>query len=425
MSPRLLLALGFSALVAASIVPSSGCSSTPATEDGGGPANTICSAGANVFCRCASGAEGTKQCSDDGAAFGPCRLGESTPCTEIPDPNTGDSSVPPPVDAEVPPTSANESCNGQNIALNTTSVVTISDADTTNAKDDAKGQNACAGGAGAPDHVYALTVPATGRLTATVVADAKFAPIAYLRGTNFPAASACTDETTQMACVAGLTAGQQAVVNANVVKGKVYYLVVDGAAGPNQAGKYALKLELRPGGFCGDGEVSGDATSGEACDDINKVMDDGCSSDCRSFSGNPDSGKSCPGQPVHVWGTATVSGTGTTVGFPSTWTGPGNDCTAVSNVNVAGDHLYAVTAHRTGTMTVSTTGASFNVLLSARRTCMDAATQGTGMCANNNGSSAPLDETMSFPVTSGTTYYVGVSGAVGATGTYTLNFRIP
>ena len=290
--------------------------------------------------------------------------------------------------------------------------------DTALGTDDAKGAGACAGGVGAPDHVYALTVPATGRLTATVVPDPKFAPLVYLR------TAACTDEASQGACVAGLNAGQTATLGTNVIKGKVVYLVVDGAAGPNQAGKYSLKLKLAPGFFCGDGEVN----DGEVCDDVNKVDGDGCPNDCRAnFNGNPDSGKSCPGQPVHVWSATTVTGTGTTALFPSTWEGPGNTCFPGGNVNVAGDHIYAVTAHRTGTMTVSTTGATYNVLLSARTTCMDPASQGATMCANNNGSTAPFDETMSFSVVSGRTYYVGVSGAgpSGPTGTYTLNLRIP
>lgn len=409
---KLPLVLAFAALVSASTVFAGGCSSTPAAEDAGtGP--RICTPGSYVFCRCASGEDATKLCNEDGLTFGACSLGENRACGERPDPNTGDSSVVQPVDSSVPPSPAAEKCDGQNIALNTTSEVTI-DADTTTAKDDYKGTGACAGGGGAPDHVYTFTAPATGKLTATVVSDPKFAPIVYMR-------SVCADEASQTACTAGLTAGQQAVVNANVIKGKSYFLVVDGAAGSNQAGKYSLKLKLAPGFFCGDGEVN----DGETCDDINKVADDGCSNDCRNFNGNPDTGKSCPGQPVHVWGTATVSGTGTTTGFPSTWAGPGTDCTAISTVNVAEDHIYAVTVHSTGTMTVSTTGANYNVILSARATCLDAATQGANMCANNNGSTAPVDETMSFPVVSGRTYYVGVSGAVGADGNYTLNFRIP
>ena len=76
-------------------------------------------------------------------------------------------------------------------------------------------------------------------------------------------------------------------------------------------------------------------------------------------------------------------------------------------------------------MTVATTGATYNVILSARTDCMNAATQGATMCANNALSTPPLDETMSFPVVSGRTYYVGVSGAVGADGNYTVSFRIP
>lgn len=413
MKPNVLFALGFAALVTGVSVLGGGCSSTTETPDGG-TGKKVCTPGSYVFCRCAGGEDATKLCNEDGETFGPCELGENRPCTETPDPNTGDAAVPQPVDAAIPPTPASEACDGQNIALNPSQEITVN-SDTKPAKDDAKGQNACAGGAGAPDHVYALTVPATGRLTATIIPDKAFAPMAYIRAT-------CSDEASQSSCVAGLGPGQQAVVNANVIKGKVYYLVVDGAAGPNQAGPYSLKLKLTPGFFCGDGDVN----DGEACDDVNKTADDGCSNDCRSFAGNPDSGKSCPGQPVHLWGgTTTVSGAGTTTGFPSTWTGPSGTCDPGGNANIAGDHIYAVTVHKTGTLTVSTTGANYNVVLSARTSCMDAASQGTGMCANNAGTSAPLDETMSFAVVSGRTYYVGVSGALNAVGNYTLNFRLP
>ena len=133
-------------------------------EMDGGTGKKVCTPGSYVFCRCAGGEDATKLCNEDGETFGPCELGENRPCTETPDPNTGDAAVPQPGDAAIPPTPASEACDGQNIALNPNQEITVS-SDTKPAKDDAKGQNACAGGAGAPDHVYALTVPATGRLT--------------------------------------------------------------------------------------------------------------------------------------------------------------------------------------------------------------------------------------------------------------------
>lgn len=409
---KLPLVLAFAAMVSASTVFAGGCSSTPATEDGGTGAR-ICTPGSYVFCRCASGKEATKLCNEDGATFGACQEGENRPCTEQPDPNTGDSAVPQPVDSSVPSSPAAESCDGQNIALNPSVEVSIS-ADTTNAKDDAKGEGACAGGASAPDHVYAFTAPATGKLTGTIVPEAKFAPIAYIR-------TACADGATQAVCVAGLAPGQTASVSANVIKGKTYYLIVDGAGGGNQSGKYTLKFKLDPGFFCGDGDVN----DGETCDDINKVEGDGCSNDCRSnFNGDPDSAKSCPGQPVHVWGTTAVTGTGTTMNFPSTWDEPGGSCITGSKNNIAGDHIYAVTVHRAGTMTAAVTGASHNVLLSARTDCANAATMAANMCANNV-SAAPQNESISFPVVSGRTYYVGVSGVLNATGPYSISFRIP
>jgi hypothetical protein len=66
-------------------------------------------------------------------------------------------------------------------------------------------------------------------------------------------------------------------------------------------------------------------------------------------------------------------------------------------------------------------------MLLARTLCNDATTTATGMCANvNNTTAAPYDETMSFAVTSGTTYYVAVDGAsVSAKGDYTIVFSLP
>ncbi|HRG99153.1 MAG TPA: hypothetical protein PLR99_23045 [Polyangiaceae bacterium] len=406
-----LLALLGVALASAALT--GGCSGTEAGADGGG-GKKVCTPGTYVFCRCADTKEGTKLCKDDGETFEACALGENLPCGEVPDPQTGDAAVPQPADAApTPQTPAAEKCDGQNVALNASSEVTIT-GDTSAAADDYKGASACAGAKGAPDHVYALTVPTTGKLVVTLTPDAKFAPIAYLR-------SACADEATQLSCAQGLNSGQNAVLNANVIKGSTVYLVVDGAAGPNQAGPYSVKLKLTPGSFCGDGTVD----DGEACDDINKVEGDGCGNDCRNVAGNPDSGKACPGQPVHVWTTAAVTGAGTTTGFPSAWNEPGSACTTGAGTNASPDHIYAVTAHRTGSMTVKTTGATYNVVLSARTDCNNPATMTNKMCANDRGTTAPLDETMTFPVTSGTTYYVGVSGAVGASGNYTVSFQIP
>ena len=44
----------------------------------------------------------------------------------------------------------------------------------------------------------------------------------------------------------------------------------------------------------------------------------------------------------------------------------------------------------------------------------------------NTTNAAPYDETISFPVTSGTTYFVAVDGAsVSAKGDYTIVFNLP
>ena len=211
----------------------------------------------------------------------------------------------------------------------------------------------------------------------------------------------------------------------NVLSSGKYFLYVDGKTG--SAGAYTLTLSLVPGSFCGDGTVN----TGEACDDGNTKDNDGCSPDCKSVNGDTSpiaSGASCPGQTVHVWGGATkVTGTGTTTTYPNTFKDTDSASKKIANVNNAADHVYAVTVHKTGTLTVSTQNATFNAELLARTLCTDATTTAVGMCANDNTTTAaPYDETMSFPVTSGTQYFIAVDGAaVSAKGDYTVVFSLP
>ncbi len=405
--------------VAGSVVLSacSTSSSTPATTT-----ERLCTPGAYVFCLCQSGDNGTKLCHDDGQQFDECLTPGSAPCPggEAPDGggtiDSGGGGT-----AEAGPPNPVNACPGKATGIDANKPITIM-GNTAGGKDNGAGKaGACGVGLSSPDNIYQLIPTAKGALTVTVKGDTAFDPTVYLR-------SSCGDATTQLSCAETTGAGGTETFSVNVVPGRSYFLFVDGKTG--SAGGYALTLSLKPGSFCGDGTVD----PGEACDDGNNADSDGCSPDCKAIHGDTSpmaAGASCPGEPVHVWGGAgavnSVIAIGTTLTYPNSWKDTDSSCNKTTNVNNAPDHVYAVTVHKTGTLTVSTQNVTFNVELLARTVCTDALTTGLSMCANNNNTaSAPFDETMSFAVTTGTTYYVTVDGAsVTSKGDYQLTFSLP
>ena len=395
-----------------------GCSSEPAAS---GPVK--CTPGNYVFCRCADRTEGTKLCNADSVSFQACSTGGAGECAggeDLTDPGEGEP-VPPPPPAKPPeeagpPGSPVDTCPGKPTAV-IPGPETVINGDTTGATSDLKGRTgACAAGDGGPDHVYHLQPSGgSGSLSIKVQGEGAFNPVVYLRS------GACTDAESQSACAPPLGAGKLVQFSTNVVNGRDYYLVVDGASG--SVGKYTLTMKLTPGPFCGDGKVD----ANEACDDGANKDGDGCSAGCNGISGDPTSGDGCTtGHPVDMWKGKVVSGTGSTLTYGNTFTKTGTSCTVSANdLNAAQDHIYAVTAHSAGNLkvTLTPTEATYNVMLVARKTCTDPNSQGAGMCANL--SSAGVAEVMTFPVANGEKVYVAAEGALNAKGSYTIKFELP
>lgn len=395
------------------ILGAEGCtSSTDAAPKG------RCTPGAYVFCRCADRAEGTKLCKDDGESFdtcttgnGECVGGEDTTDARNGEVVEGPPQQKPPEQAG-PPGSPVDACPGKPTSISP-GAATVIDGDTTGAKDDAKGTGSCSGGSGGADHVYHLQPTGSGSLSIKLQAEGAFNPTIYLRST-------CADEASQAGCAPPLGAAKLVQLNTNVVSGKDYYLVVDGASA--SAGKYKLTLTLTTGSFCGDGKVD----TNEACDDGNHNDNDGCSAGCNAVNGDPTTGNGCAagGHPVDLWPGKTVTGTGSTTPYGNAFTKTGSSCIVSTNdLNAAQDHIYAVTPHAAGTLKVTLTPeTAFNAQLVARATCTDPNSQTAAMCANNG--SAGAVETMSFPVTSGKTVFVAAEGVLNAKGTYTIKFEL-
>lgn len=171
---------------------------------------------------------------------------------------------------------------------------------------------------------------------------------------------------------------------------------------------------------CGDGIVQ----AGEDCDDKNTNDDDGCSTSCKLSGLNPAATNTCPGLEVHVWG---GSHKPTTTGSTNTSGNRGvtPNCTATNYPTTGAalpDRVFKVVAHKTGTMKVTTTDATFDSFLYV---VADGKCSGTTVTqfACKNDVQGNGGETLQFPVDAGKQYHVFVD-AYGIDNTNKGNFRV-
>jgi cysteine-rich repeat protein len=395
-------------------IPTQGCSSST-----GASGERICTPGANVFCRCADRSQGTKLCADDGKSFATaCSTDESrTECAggEIDDPDTGktvdddgniiDDNNNNTTDGGSTSSNSLDSCPGKSTSLTDGQEVVL-EGDTTSGKSNTEGTGACAAGAGGNEHIYRIIPTGSGAVNFTVKGEGAMNPTIYLR-------SKCDDKNTQLRCAETTGAGGTETFSHNMVSGTEYFLVVDGAG--SSAGKYKVTAKLTAGPFCGDGKVQ----DGEACDDINKTDNDGCSPSCQQVNGNPAAGGSCPGHQVELWSGKTVTGTGSNnaPGYANTFSQPSVSCSLGSTNNVT-DHVYQINPRANGYVTISLTSSFNHNIVVRKNSCTDAASTTAAYCKDKT-------QTVSVPVTSGTPFWVAVDGGSlsNNVGDYTITFK--
>lgn len=373
------------------------------SEDSPGTTARLCTPGANVFCRCADPrSEGTKRCADDGQSFSECDCGAVIP----EDTGTvGEDTSTPPEDTGMGETAmgSEEKCPGRTVAVDPMKEVII-DGDTSAASNDSTGTGACAAAAG-NDHVYAVIPTGTGKLAVKLTGSGGLDPTLIVRDGDCMTGN-------QAACGETTGANGTEVANVNVTTGKTYYVWADAKAGTS--GAYKLTLNLTTGSFCGDGTVD----NGEGCDDMNKVAGDGCENDCRP-TGDVAASQECPGLTAHVWPSKALTWSGSTTKSSNLYSAPNSTtppCTSFGSA--APERVYALVAHKTGTMTVEATG-MYNLGIYARKG--PCATGALLACGNSVGASTlPQTETISFPVTDGVTYHLFVDGVLNGSGTFSI-----
>lgn len=174
---------------------------------------------------------------------------------------------------------------------------------------------------------------------------------------------------------------------------------------------------------CGNGIPE----TNEACDDANSDPTDGCDL-CQLSGTDPPASKSCPGMEVHVWPGHPVTYTGTTIdgsyfaaASPTCPSAGGNYPTTGA---AAHERLFHVTAHATGSLTITTSDTDFDDFLYAGSTCV-AGDEAYLSCANKVTGAG--GETLTLPVDAGKSYTVFVDGAgiSGNEGVFRVTFTLP
>ena len=179
---------------------------------------------------------------------------------------------------------------------------------------------------------------------------------------------------------------------------------------PDDAGT----LDATVSAGCGNGI----AETGEQCDDKNLKDSDGCSKECK-VEGKITGTNSCPGLSVHVWNDP-VTFEATTTGFPNRHT-ISPSCTGYSGSSGL-DRTFAVTAHKTGTLTLTVSNLPFEALLYySTKACSDTNPMSYDACAYGG---SKTSHSLSFSVTSGTSYVVVVDAGSAKQGAFTASFEI-
>ena len=88
------------------------------------------------------------------------------------------------------------------------------------------------------------------------------------------------------------------------------------------------------------------------------------------------------------------------------------------------DVYFRITAIANGTATVDLCGSNYDTMLSIHTVC-PATPVNQVVCNDDCGGACNFNSCLTFPATSGTTYYIRVSGYAGATGSITLNVSGP
>jgi hypothetical protein len=268
------------------------------------------------------------------------------------------------LDVTVTPTGPEDTCPGTSVSFTSSGSQETATVHGNTSADTDSTSGSCVG-TNQNDAVYAFTPDISGVMDVTLQAP-DFDSGLYVRTT-------CASTSTEVACSDNGAFGDDESVSFQATAGKTYYVFVDG-------------------------------------------FDDGADDDNGSFTLTAAIGQAgpedvCPGASVSF--TSSGSGETATVHGDTTFDSDSTSGSCVgSNEH---DAVYAFTPDISGTMDVDLKAPGFDSGLYARTTCASTSTE---LACSDNGAFGD-DETMTFSVTAGATYYVFVDAYSGS-GTFTL-----
>jgi hypothetical protein len=261
------------------------------------------------------------------------------------------------VDVQVSPTSSHEACPGEALGWTVDSNgdhVATAAGSTPSLWNDTSGYN-CGYGT-APDAVYQLIPDTDGLLTLTATPQGWDA-VMYVRST-------CGTASSELTCKDTGGSGGAETYSFWATKGTAYWVFIDGSSS-TASGAYQFTAKLAP-------QKTNEKCPGEALG--------------WTVNGNGDHVASDTGDTSVMWND--------TAGY---------NC----GYGTAPEAVYAITPDVNGTLTVKTTPTGWDASMYVRSTCGTASSE--AYCNDTGGTGGA--ETRTFPVTSGTTYYVFVDGS--------------
>jgi cysteine-rich repeat protein len=301
------------------------------------------------------------------------------------------------------PATSNDTCPGAPLVLDPTTLTAVVTASTASLAANWSGSGCLTGTTNYRDAVYTVTSPIDGHLALAL--DPYFDGGLYVR-----TVCTTTGATAQLGCVDAVDGNGNETLGVPIQANTPLYVFVD-AASSTQFGVFELSAAVTPA-QCGNLLVDG----GEGCDDGNSLAGDGCANDCTLEPAGAED--TCPGEVLPLtqqgpdWVGSVYSGTSNLA----------TGLTASGCTSSGRDGVFAVTAPIDGVLHAEVAQAAFNTTLYARSDCAVSASQLA--CSNANAGNG--QESIGFPVSAGTTYYVIVDmvSSSATPGPFTLDVSI-
>lgn len=245
------------------------------------------------------------------------------------------------------------------------------------------------------DAVYSFVAPYNGYVKAK--AKGAFNVTLDLRSTCVLETASAPPSATSLSCGKADGGNGEERVEAPIVAGTTYFLVVEGSStNTNKEGPFELQVDVEPA-VCGNSRIEG----GETCDDGALDPGDGCSASC-VLEPTPTTRTTCANAEALAL-TETSQGVYEATASGGNWNLPGGGYFTAPCAGAGKEAYFTVTPPLSGVI-VAKVDANYNVSTGVRPACPPNTSSGFLTCSNK--SAGPGNETFAFAATANTKYWI-------------------